>query len=189
MVNVCVCVFVCVCAVKKCPPHHRGHSFCRIFFPAFYSLSIHPFSNTDFALLSFRVRAWLRFCYFWVENVEFIDIGNIGFRRAACGFCFILMAWKGARKEKGSVDLLEGVLPIKTDIFHRAGGFGSCPVLKSCRNGRQIVRIFRRYIINLRRVQDPRVRGLTFFPDFLHLLRPRLTNTEVRSRAQNLRNE
>lgn len=35
-----------------------------------------------------------------MKNVEFIDIGNIGFL-ASCGFCILMVCARGARHTKG----------------------------------------------------------------------------------------
>lgn len=99
MVYVTLCM--CVCAIvsvyvclKKSVPSSKGRIFALFFINSL--APIPSLTQTDFHALSFRVRNPT----FWVKNVEFIDIGNIGFL-AACGFCILMVCARGARHTKG----------------------------------------------------------------------------------------
>lgn len=188
----CVCNCMCECVLKKVSPSSQDF-FCRFVLYQFSRTRIPSQTLTSSAEFSFRVRILL----FWAKNVEFIDIGNIGFTRsvalsagriAACGFC-ILMAWRGHGGKKAAVKSQKGFAGLKSKLSSVLWCvfFGSCPVLKSCRNGSSGKS--RRYhsIINLRRVQDTS-EGTHFFPAFSSsFVKLRLTNTaEGGSRAQNL---
>lgn len=69
---VCVIVSVYVC-LKNVSPSSKGRIFALFFINSLAPIPSQ--TQTDFLALSFRVRIPT----FWVKNVEFIDIGNIGF--------------------------------------------------------------------------------------------------------------
>lgn len=93
-VTLCMCVCNCMCAWKKVSPSSKGRIFALFFINSLSHPSLLKLKLTS--LLSFRVRIPT----FWVKNVEFIDIGNIGFL-AACGFCILMVCARGARHTKG----------------------------------------------------------------------------------------
>lgn len=139
----CVCVIVCVNVLKKVSPSSPGHSqdFCLF---VLYQFSLEHASLLkhwlcDFLAFSFRVRMLL---FLGEKRWIYWYIGNIGFTRpgsppAACGFC-ILMVWRGHGGKKFGSIFVKDSSGLKSKLFSVPGIFGSCPVLKSCRNGRQI---------------------------------------------------
>lgn len=77
-----------------CPLHLKaGFLLCSL------SILSHPsLLKLKLTALSFRVRIPT----FWVKNVEFIDIGNIGFL-AACGFCILMVLRERGAAHEGKI--------------------------------------------------------------------------------------
>lgn len=92
---VCVIVSVYVC-LKNVSPSSKGRIFALFFINSLAPIPSQ--TQTDFLALSFRVRNPT----FWVKNVEFIDIGNIGFL-AACGFCILMVLRERGAAHEGKI--------------------------------------------------------------------------------------
>lgn len=145
------CVYVCNCmcvyVLKKCPPH-RQDILCSLSILSLEHASLlkHYWRCVTFLLLVIGLEC----CFFWVKNVEFIDILGILvlLDRGRRVWHLHFNGLEGcARREKVWDNFCKGLPRIEIETFLRARGFGSCPVLKSCRNGRQIAAYFRRYTI------------------------------------------
>lgn len=101
-----------------------------------------------------------------MKNVEFIDIGNIGFL-AACGFCILMVCARGARHTKGksfAVKRGKGFHRLKVIFLSVSMEFWLVPGFKILSKWQANHSALLFFIINLRRVvQDPRVRGDSLF--------------------------